>query len=175
PLTGRYVTWIELSMLNRILVYKRTHTGDPNLDGDFGVNDCMGKVREYEYDAVIGVGGTGSEPTQYGIQRKVNWVGIKSGQSPSSVAMRGDIIHFDKFVLLEHQGPDFEQLAPLLARRLYYENARFLLSSLSPQELAEANKVIEYCLNLESIKSINNSEFRCKPCCFPSKLVKNVT
>lgn len=152
-------------MLNRILVYKRTHTGDPSLTGDFGVNDCMGKIREYDYDAVIGVGGIGDEPAQYGIQRKINWVGIKSGQSPKRTNMRSDIIHFNEFVLLEHQGPDFEVLAPLLAKRLYEGGARFILSSLSQQEIIEANRAIEYCLKLKPIKQFENGDLRCKPSC----------
>ncbi|HEA3089964.1 TPA: hypothetical protein RVR74_002281 [Aeromonas salmonicida] len=154
-------------MLNRILVYKRTHTGDPSLAGDFGVNDCMGKIREYDYDAVIGVGGIGDEPAKYGIQRKVNWVGIKSGQSPKLISARGDIIHFNEFVLLEHQGPYFEVLAPLLAKRLYEGRARFILSSLSQQELIEANRVIEYCLKLKPIKQLESNSLRCEPSCRP--------
>ncbi len=28
----------------RILTYKRTHIGDPDSIGQFGINDCMGRV-----------------------------------------------------------------------------------------------------------------------------------
>jgi hypothetical protein len=45
----------------RILVYKRTHKDDPNADRCFGAYDCMGTLRDCEYDAVIGVGGIGAE------------------------------------------------------------------------------------------------------------------
>ena len=45
----------------RVLVYKRTHNGDPDTSGCFGVYDCMGAVRDWEFDAVIGVGGIGPE------------------------------------------------------------------------------------------------------------------
>jgi hypothetical protein len=38
----------------RILTYKRTHVGDPDQDGRFGIYDCMGRVRNYPFDAVIG-------------------------------------------------------------------------------------------------------------------------
>ncbi|HFZ3996191.1 hypothetical protein, partial [Vibrio cholerae] len=165
----------RISMFNRVLVYKRTHTGDPNLAGDFGVNDCMGKVRGYDYDAVIGVGGIGHEPTRYGIQRKVNWVGINPTRFTNSVKKRCDIVRFSKFVLLEDQGPDFQMLAPLLAKRLYDNKARFLLSSLNEQELLEANTVIEHCLNLESIKKQGTYKSGCKSTCFPRKIVGNVT
>jgi len=62
----------------RILTYKRTHTGDPDINGVFGSHDCMGQVREYDFDAVIGIGGIGAEPRSYGIDRKINWVGINA-------------------------------------------------------------------------------------------------
>jgi hypothetical protein len=39
------------------LVYKRTHTGDPDESGIFGIHDCMGQVRGWNFGAVIGVGG----------------------------------------------------------------------------------------------------------------------
>ena len=40
------------------LVYKMTHKGDPDPDlGHWGVEDCMGRVRGFKFDAVIGIGG----------------------------------------------------------------------------------------------------------------------
>lgn len=60
----------------RTLVYKRTHNGDPDAEGRFGIHDCMGQVRAYGYEAVIGVGGVGDEPEECGIARRVNWIGI---------------------------------------------------------------------------------------------------
>src|SRR5437867_10741882 len=41
----------------QILTYKRTHNGDPDVYGCFGIHDCMGSVRDLPFDAVIGVGG----------------------------------------------------------------------------------------------------------------------
>ena len=38
----------------KVLVYKRTHTGDPSENGVFGESDCMGAIRNWHYDAVIG-------------------------------------------------------------------------------------------------------------------------
>ena len=60
----------------RTLVYKRTHPGDPNKRGHFGNEDCMGRVRSWDFDAVIGVGGIGSESSSHGLDYKINWVGI---------------------------------------------------------------------------------------------------
>jgi hypothetical protein len=37
----------------RTLIYKRTHTGDPDASGCFGIFDCMGRVRALDFDAVI--------------------------------------------------------------------------------------------------------------------------
>jgi hypothetical protein len=60
-----------------ILTYKRTHIGDPDSNGCFGINGCMGRVRGFNFDAVIGVGGIGWEPKSYGIDKKINWIGFK--------------------------------------------------------------------------------------------------
>jgi hypothetical protein len=43
----------------RTLVYKMTHIGDPSpATGVWGDTGCMGIVRGYEFDAVVGIGGT---------------------------------------------------------------------------------------------------------------------
>ena len=60
----------------KILIYKRTHLGDPDKYGCFGIRDWMAQVRGYDFEAVIGVGGTGSEPKYCKIDGKINWVGI---------------------------------------------------------------------------------------------------
>ncbi|WP_157662703.1 hypothetical protein [Sulfuriferula sp. AH1] len=83
----------------RILTYKRTHTGDPDNNGSFGINGCMGQVRGYAFEAVIGVGGIGAEPRAYGIDRKINWVGINP--KPSRHQVNGaPIISFEHFFCL---------------------------------------------------------------------------
>ena len=38
----------------RTLIYKRTHPGDPDAKGRFGIYDCMGRVRAWDFEAVIG-------------------------------------------------------------------------------------------------------------------------
>lgn len=124
----------------RVLVYKRTHTGDPDAKGCFGVYDCMGRVRGYHFDAVIGVGGIGHEPQAHGIAGKVNWIGI--GPHKVSVGGKsGPEVTFDHFRDFGADGPDFRELAPALAERMYANNARYLLHGFSEQELAEAVKI----------------------------------
>ncbi len=59
-----------------VLIYKRTHRGDPDSKGVFGIHDCMGSVRSREYDAVIGIGGKQPWGGDEGIALRINWVGI---------------------------------------------------------------------------------------------------
>ncbi|MCG9720187.1 hypothetical protein [Shewanella sp. Isolate7] len=144
--------------IKNIFVYKRTHVGDPNVEGEFGINDCMGEIRDYDFDAVIGVGGLGDEPCSYGIDRKINWIGIKPTRIKGSEVHRADILKFEKFVLLESTGPIFEQRAPLLAKRLYQEGARFVFTSMTGKEREEAINILASCLSLPSIESIKIPE-----------------
>ena len=58
----------------RTLIYKRTHHGDPDATGQFGIHDCMGRGRAWDFEAVIGVGGVGPEPRSQGLDCKVNWI-----------------------------------------------------------------------------------------------------
>lgn len=65
----------------KILIYKRTHVGDPNTKREFGNENCMGRVRNFPFDLVIGVGGVGGQPIQQRLARKINWVGRKPKRS----------------------------------------------------------------------------------------------
>src|SRR5687768_3773034 len=100
------------------LVYKRTHKGDPDSCGRFGCNDCMGRVRSWDFDAVIGVGGTGREARKCGIAGKVNWIGI--GRHETYERGKADpVITFDHFKDLSDDDVDFATEAPVLAKRVY--------------------------------------------------------
>jgi hypothetical protein len=48
--------------------------GDPDETGQFGVCDCIGQVRSWNYEAVIGIGGTAAEARSYGIDGRVTSV-----------------------------------------------------------------------------------------------------
>lgn len=127
----------------RILTYKRTHTGDPDHFGRFGINDCMGSVRNLRFDAVIGVGGIGGEPHTFGIARKLTWIGIGPRRSSGGKGRRGDIVTFDRFLLLDAAGPELSTVAPNLARRVYSRRIRFVLDGYSGVEYAEALALLE--------------------------------
>ena len=69
-----------------ILIYKRTHNDDPGNEGIFGKHDCMGRVRDYQFDAVLGIGGKTTWSDSKGIALKINWIGIGPKKLPTSNA-----------------------------------------------------------------------------------------
>jgi hypothetical protein len=77
---------VHIRMAERLntLVYKRTHTGDPCESGIFGCHDCMGQVRSWSFDAVIGVGGKSPRSGDEGIARKINWISINPSKREAS-------------------------------------------------------------------------------------------
>jgi hypothetical protein len=126
----------------RVLVYKRTHNGDPDEYGVFGVHDCMGAVRDRDFNAVIGVGGVGDEPEQFGIAGKVNWIGI----GPHKFNTRGlkrPMVTCDHFLDFGTSGQAFRSLAPTLAERIYSNNVRAVMDSLSEQEYSQADGILQ--------------------------------
>ncbi len=154
----------------RILTYKRIHPGDPNTRGRFGVNTCMGRVRDYRYEAVIGIGGIGAEPKSFGIAEKINWVGIGPVRH-AAPSKRACEVTFKHFVLLEDQGPKLETLAPNLAKRFYKGGARFLLNGYSDIELVEVLGIIEWAKLQQSLIIGNKNKIKrstlCPSTCSP--------
>lgn len=126
----------------RTLVYKRTHHGDPDHLGRFGVHDCMGQVRAWRFEAVIGVGGYGLEPQSYGLAGKVNWIGIGAHRILAT-DKRGPIVTFDHFVYYGSDGPEFASLAPNLANRIYSNNVRVIMNGLDSVEQAEVERILD--------------------------------
>jgi hypothetical protein len=127
----------------RTLVYKRTHKRDPDNKGRFGIEDCMGRLRSCDFDAVIGIGGICVRARAEGISRKLNWVGV-GPRKHRLTGMRGPLITFDHFLLFEEDGIDFHAIAPVLARRLLSAKAaRFLFSdAFGKTEQAEVNRIL---------------------------------
>src|SRR4051812_12792912 len=116
----------------RTLVYKRTHSGDPDpASGVFGNNNCMRSVRGWNFDAVIGIGGVGAEPIRHGIAGKLTWVGIGPRKTGDP---RRPHVTFDHFVYYGEAGPPFAEVAPVLAHHVYSRNVRVIMDSLSEPE-----------------------------------------
>jgi hypothetical protein len=124
----------------RILIYKRTHTGDPHPQhGIFGEADCMGEVRGWRFDAVIGVGGISYEPRVKGIARKLTWVGIGAHKWGDP---RKPLVRFvDHFWCPDETGPYLKNIAPNLAKYVFDTNRRCFIHELP-----------DGCLDLKSVK-----------------------
>lgn len=122
------------------LVYKRTHNGDPDpATGVFGNNDCMGSVRAWPFDAVVGVGGISAEPQSEGIAGKLTWIGI--GPHRTGDPLR-PLVAFEHFLYYGQHGPLLRSVAPTLARRIYGRNVRALLHSFSDEEALEVERIL---------------------------------
>jgi len=125
----------------RTLVYKRTHPGDPDERGVFGNEDCMGQVRGFEFDAVIGIGGIGNEARSFGIDGKINWIG--SGAHKDGWNGRSPYVVFERFVLFEERGELVSAVAPALARRFCHARApRYVLDRFSDREREEIQRIL---------------------------------
>lgn len=151
----------------RTLVYKRTHKGDPDRKGRFGIEDCMGRIRKIAFDAVIGIGGIGSEAKTEGIGGKVNWIGIGSRKKPL-IGGRGPLVTFDHFVLFEEKGRDFRVAAPTLARRMYSRKApRFLFDDFNGAEHGEIGCLLKMAKTSPPSTGTprRSSKRRCSKCC----------
>ncbi len=121
----------------RTLVYKRTHDGDPDEQGCFGINGCMGRVRGRSYDAVIGVGGIGAEPQREGIAAKLTWVGI----GPHKTEGPEPLVTFDHYLFFGPKGRPIRTLAPTLSEHIYGRNVRTLMT-FTEQEQAEVDRIL---------------------------------
>ena len=137
----------------RILIYKQTHIGDPDKRGCWGGADCMGRVRNFKYDAVISAGGIGDWPQKEGINGRITWL----GQTPTKYKRqfyRGSIVQFKKFKRFENSGPLIKSIAPNIAKRLYSRNSRYFVAV--GKELLEAKVLLNTYLNNKTMCKIPN-------------------
>ncbi len=117
----------------KTLIYKRTHRGDPDDSGRFGINHCMGRVRGYDFEAVIGVGGKRPDRGHEEIAMKVNWIGI--GPEKVVETKKGPVLQFEIFRRLDEVGPTLQDRAPELFSYMFVEkHVRYVLSQNLPKE-----------------------------------------
>lgn len=151
----------------RTFIYKRTHKGDPDKNGLFGIHDCMGRCRSFDFDAVIGVGGIGIQAKAEGISGKLNWVGVGARKRPSPTR-HGPLVGFDHFVLFEERGKRLEAIAPRIAQRMYSTNGpRFLFNDkFSELEQREIDRLLRMAKTKPpSARTMRRqSAARCGPC-----------
>jgi len=168
-----------ISCCEKTLVYKRTHRGDPNAEGIFGIHDCMGKVRNWDFNAVIGVGGKSPDAGSKGIAHKINWIGkgairykYTSQSDPSEKLY--DIIKFDFFCLYDERGKSLKRKAPNLYEYMFEnKHVRAVLSqNLSSEIQGEIAKILndaEKCGCPKKIVQIDKEQGRihqlCSGCC----------
>jgi hypothetical protein len=125
----------------------------------------MGRVRSWDFDAVIGVGGFGAEPMSHGIDGRITWIGI-GPHKISAIGGRGPLITFDRFVLFDAEGPSFLRKAPRLSRRLYEDNIRVLLHDLNEQEQREVRSILKLAAKAKRSKprpASRASKHTCRP------------
>jgi hypothetical protein len=167
---------MRIQQISRILVYKRTHDGDPDENGCFGICDCMGALRDWEYHAVIGVGGIGPEPRKNRIAGKINWIGIgprKIRQRGRGwLGWRGSLVTFDHFRDFGIGGRKFRSMAPTLAKRMYSRNVRVVIVDSSERAWAEVMRIVRLAKDAESSKGHGTQRrHSCKPMHIAAKKV----
>ncbi len=98
----------------------------------------MGRVRGYQYDAVIGIGGLSAEPWRHDLAGKVVWIGIGPYKTGDRLK---PLVTFDRFKFSGSKGPALHDEAPLLATHMYGGRVRVLLN-LSSAERSEAERLL---------------------------------
>lgn len=148
-----------------VLIYRRTHTGDPDYRGIFGCNDCMKSVRSWNYDAVIGIGGIRPETDDKDIAKKINWIGINPIKTPENSIE--PLVTFSKFVLWDSEGTLLSECAPKLNKYMFEQGHIPRTGKYFPDEIYE--EVIQL-LNLakDAPPSLGGySNFKSKNSCKP--------
>lgn len=153
----------------KVLIYRRTHTADPCQCGVFGIRDCMGKVRSWEYDAVIGIGVKNAAADN--ISYKLTWVGINAHKQDSLTVgydkkckyrkckkanmknqLRGPLVTFDHFCLMNDKGPMLYDCAPQLCHHMFTNGKIPRYALLTPTDCPqniwqEVTNLINQCQN----------------------------
>jgi hypothetical protein len=109
----------------------------------------MGKVRLWDYEAVIGIGGIGREAKSHRIDGKVNWIGIGPRKTPG----RHPLVTFQHFRDYGVSGVNLRKVAPKLARRFYASGARQALN-FTPAEQDEVERLLEKVKNAPASQAL---------------------
>ena len=145
----------------KILVYRRTHTGDPSKDtGVFGIHDCMKSVRDWPFDSVIGIGGTKPWRGYENISKKVTWVGVDAHKRSREISNNdysgSSIVTFERIKILDENGPLLEDVSLTLYRYMFIENRiPRTAMNFSNDIFSELKRVIELVFNDDFQKSCN--------------------
>lgn len=93
----------------------------------------MGRIRNYNYDAVIGIGGKSTLKNDSEIKYKINWIGLGPKRiDPTKIGdygKRGNLVVFNHFELYDEKGKNIKEHYPCLFNYMYVERKRFDMSS----------------------------------------------
>ncbi len=137
----------------KTLVYKMTHSGDPHRDvGCWGVakKDCMGRVRGFDFEAVIGIGGRSwySKPNRAG---EIVWIGKYPKWTPNDRSpfdgLKGPKVRFEHFLYFPEEGKKriLEKRAPRLYKAM--RKRRFMMYGFSPKVQQEIERILKWAAN----------------------------
>lgn len=148
------------------LVYKMTHAGDPDPDlGCWGVKDCMGHVRGFNFDAVIGIGGRSWWTNQTNRAGEIIWIGI--GPQKSGQGQRGPKLGFAHFRPFDEGELPLREIAPKLVKAIH--KCRFKLYGFSQIEQQEIERILELAKEAKPSMSLPTkaiqSQVDGKKCC----------
>ncbi len=122
------------------LVYKMTHSGDPDSDlGCWGVSDCMGQVRGYDFDAVIGIGGLSWWTDQTSRAGELIWIGLEP--QPILGGKRGPQLTFKHFRYFRVGELMLSEIAPKLNKAMC--RRRFMLHGFSKNENQDIKDILK--------------------------------
>jgi hypothetical protein len=142
------------------LIYKRTHTGDPDESRIFGCEDCMGRIRRRNFDAVIGIGGMRPDYGHKDLAFKINWIGMHPSRAkPLKPSHRGPSLKFEPkhFRRWEGNGPDLVAYAPELFNHMFEGpkgpfRRHVMSESLSPEMQKEVENILKLIESLHWTK-----------------------
>jgi len=107
----------------------------------------MGRVRDWNYRAVIGIGGIGDEPKSYNIAEKITWIGISPTKHPTKKD-REPLVTFEKFCLYDANGPLVVDIAPYLHKYMLGKTHRRVVMGSLPTNCPNCQKEVDAILKL---------------------------
>jgi hypothetical protein len=153
----------------RVLIYKRNHTGDPDSSGTFGCHDCMGRMRGYRYDAVIGIGGSKPWVGDEGIADRITWVGVGPRRVGVHKARGAPLIQFDRWGVFDDGGKVLMSFAPRLAKYFYAKHRRHFFSDTLDVEIQQEIGRILQLARPQNRRRSTSAGVNCQAACPPKK------
>lgn len=141
--------------IKRVFIYKMRVEDDPDPNCHWGVDNCMGKMRDWDYDAVIAVAGFNWEGNKSAVKRIV-WVGICPEKKPSE---NGTLVDFEVCRYFGENGPLIEEW-PSVSKRLFPtegKGARFFIADQKSKEWPEVMELLKKTLALTSSRRGSNN------------------